>query len=94
MRTLDGDGINTIKMEKENSIKSLKVTPFERRTMEAKVRVKELGPDQPDIIIKQDSNDRGRQYTRCFSRSWFSKKAWLTTCSYAIFCFPCLLFKT
>ncbi len=34
-------------MERENSVKSLKTTPFERRTFEEKFRVKEPGRDQP-----------------------------------------------
>ncbi len=58
--------------------------------------MKELGPDQSNIIINQQSKDRGRQYTRSFSRTWVSNKAWLTACSdaNALFCFPCLLFQT
>lgn len=82
--------------EKENSVKSLQKTPFERRTLQEKLRIKELGPDKPDVIITQQTKDRGREYTRTFSKSWYDKKAWLTACSHskALFCFPCLLFQT
>ncbi|KAK5885972.1 hypothetical protein CesoFtcFv8_017055 [Champsocephalus esox] len=85
-----------INIEKENSVKSLKETPFEGRTLEGKLRVKMLGPDWPDIAIRQESKDRRKHFHRCFSRSWFSKKAWLTGCSdtNTLFCFPCLLFRT
>ncbi|XP_051808999.1 zinc finger MYM-type protein 1-like isoform X2 [Acanthochromis polyacanthus] len=84
------------KIERENSVKSLKTTPFERRTLQEKLRVKELGPDRPDVLIRQQSKDRGRRYTRSFSRAWYEKTSWLTGCSEAgaLFCFPCLLFQT
>ncbi len=54
-------------MERENSVKTLKTTPETlKRTSEEKLKVKELGPDQPDIVIK----DRRRQYTQgTFSRN-------------------------
>ena len=84
-------------MERENRNNTVKsLIPFERRTYQEKVNVKERGPDQPNITIIQQSKDRGRQYTRSFSRTWFSSKAWLTACSEAnaLFCFPCLLFQT
>ncbi len=42
-------------MERESSVKSLKTTPFERKTFEENFWVKEPGPDQPHIIIKQQS---------------------------------------
>ncbi|XP_038157042.1 zinc finger MYM-type protein 1-like [Cyprinodon tularosa] len=82
--------------EKINSVKSLKATPFERRTYQEKLEVKALGPDKPNININQLSNDKGRRYTRSFSRTWFSKKSWLTACTEAnaLFCFPCLVFQT
>ena len=34
-------------MDKENSVPSLKTTPFERRSEEEKKKLKELGPDRP-----------------------------------------------
>ncbi|XP_061559344.1 uncharacterized protein LOC133416454 [Phycodurus eques] len=79
-----------------NSVKSLKAAPFERRTFQQKLDVKESGPDQPNIKIKQKSKDRGREYTKSFFKSWFSNRAWLAACSEtnALFCFPCLLFPT
>ena len=48
-------------MEKENSVKSLQRNPFERRTLQEKIRIKELGPDKPDVIITQKNKDRGRE---------------------------------
>ncbi|XP_064180996.1 zinc finger MYM-type protein 1-like isoform X1 [Anguilla rostrata] len=79
-----------------NSIRSLLQNPFERRTLVEKLQVKELGPDQPDIKIRQQASEKGRTYTRGFSRNWYNRKAWLAGCSHvnAVFCFPCLLFKT
>lgn len=67
--------------------------PFDKRTLQEKLRVKELGPDQPGILIQQPSKGRGRQYM--LSRGRFSIKAWLTACSdrNALFFFPCLLFQ-
>uniref|UniRef100_A0A673AEA0 TTF-type domain-containing protein n=1 Tax=Sphaeramia orbicularis TaxID=375764 RepID=A0A673AEA0_9TELE len=82
-------------METKNSVLSLQKEPFHRRTLEEKLLVKELGPEQPDINIKEHIHDRGRSYTRSFSTSWYKKKAWLTASSEtrAMFCFPCLLFQ-
>ncbi len=34
-----------------NSVQSLLQCPFERRTLTEKLKVKELGPDQPDGLI-------------------------------------------
>ncbi len=34
-----------------NSVQSLLQCPFERRTLAEKLKVKELGPDQPDGLI-------------------------------------------
>ncbi len=34
-----------------NSVQSLLQCPFERRTLAEKLKVKELGPDQPDDLI-------------------------------------------
>ncbi len=34
-----------------NSVQSLLQCPFERRTLAEKLKVKELGPDQPDSLI-------------------------------------------
>lgn len=82
-------------MEKRNSVLSLQNDPFHNRTIREKLLLKELGPDQPDITIKQHTQDRGRNYTRSFSRSWYEKKTWLTGCPEigALFCFPCILFQ-
>ncbi|XP_053726658.1 zinc finger MYM-type protein 1-like isoform X1 [Synchiropus splendidus] len=79
-----------------NSVRSLLQYPFERRSLVEKLEVKELGPEQSDIKINQQASERGKLYTRGFSKNWYSKKAWLAGCSHAnaLFCFPCLLFKT
>ncbi|XP_077470343.1 zinc finger MYM-type protein 1-like [Stigmatopora argus] len=74
----------------DNSVKSLMTTPFDKRTLAQKLQVKERGPHQPDLNLTiQQSKD-------IFSRTWYSRKAWLTGCSEskAFFCFPCLLFQT
>ena len=54
-----------------------------------------------DLINQMSSShkktkDRGREYTRTFSKSWYDKKKCLTACSQSnmLFCFPCLLFQT
>ncbi|XP_077585920.1 zinc finger MYM-type protein 1-like [Stigmatopora nigra] len=80
---------NRILEKLDNSVKSLMMTPFDKRTLAQKVQVKERGPHQPDLLIIQQSKDT-------FSRTWYSRKAWLTGCSEskAYFCFPCLLFQT
>ncbi len=36
---------------KPNSVQSLLQCPFERRTLAVKLKVKELGPDQPDGLL-------------------------------------------
>ncbi|XP_070404474.1 zinc finger MYM-type protein 5-like isoform X1 [Nothobranchius furzeri] len=70
--------------------------PFKRRTMVEKLNVKELGPDQPEVKISQQDKEKGKLYTRGFSRNWYTRKAWLAGCNHAnaLFCFLCLLFKT
>ncbi|XP_061587233.1 uncharacterized protein LOC133452053 [Cololabis saira] len=81
---------------KENSVFSLQNNPFTQRSLQERKRVKELGPDQPDLQILQQSSDRGRAYTRTFSRSHYDKWSWLTGCgvSNSFYCFPCLLFES
>ncbi|KAI7797202.1 hypothetical protein IRJ41_020220, partial [Triplophysa rosa] len=81
---------------KENSVLSLKEYPFQRRSDEEKKRIKELGPDRPNLQIQQQSSDRGRSYTRCFSGTSYGKRSWLAGCdvSHAFYCFPCLLFQS
>uniref|UniRef100_A0A0E9R2U7 Uncharacterized protein n=1 Tax=Anguilla anguilla TaxID=7936 RepID=A0A0E9R2U7_ANGAN len=41
------------------------------------------------------ASDRGRAYTRGFSRSCYDKRSWLAGCgvSNAFYCVPCLLFR-
>lgn len=83
-------------LQPPNSIRSLLQNPFQNRTLVKKLQVKELGPDQPDIKIRQQASEKGKTYMRGFSSNWYSRKAWLAGCSSAnaVFCFPCLLFKT
>ncbi|KAL2085060.1 hypothetical protein ACEWY4_020578 [Coilia grayii] len=61
--------------------------------MAEKIRVKELGPDKPEIKITQPTKEK--TYNRTFSSNWFERKSWLTGCgtANALFCFPCILFK-
>ena len=81
-----------------NSVLYLLKNFLERRTLVGldKIKIKELGPDQPDIQITQQAKEKGKIYTRSFSRNWYNKQAWLAGWSHvhALFCFPCLLFKT
>ncbi len=81
---------------KENSVLSLQQYPFTRRSDEEKKRIKELGPDQPNLQIQQKSSHHGRAYTRCFSTTSYGKRSWLAGCdvSHAFYCFPCLLFRS
>ncbi len=46
---VDSGGINS--GHETNSVQSLLQCPFERRTLAEKLKVKELGPDQPDGLI-------------------------------------------
>ncbi|XP_067249008.1 zinc finger MYM-type protein 1-like isoform X2 [Chanodichthys erythropterus] len=81
---------------KENSVLSLQTYPFTSRSHKEKKRIKELGPDRPNLQIQQQSNNRGRAYTRGFTTTSYGKWSWLTGCdvSHAFFCFPCLLFQS
>lgn len=47
--------------ERENSVQSLETELFQCRTLQEKHWVEELGPD---ITIKQQTKDRGRQCTQ------------------------------
>ena len=80
-----------------NSIKSLLQDPFEGRTLADKLQVKQLGPDQPPgLSIKQQTGVKGKPHMRSFCTDWYTRKAWLAGCSHAnaVFCFPCVLFKS
>lgn len=81
---------------KSESVRSLLQNPFERRTLVEKITIKQRGPDRPNIKISQQTSEKGKVYKRGFSRNWYSRKAWLAGCSHvnALYCFPCLLFKT
>ncbi|KAM8908789.1 uncharacterized protein AB9W97_005961 isoform 1-T1 [Spinachia spinachia] len=50
-------------MASENSVVSLRETPFNRRSDVDKKRLKELGPEHPDSKIQQQTTDCGRTYT-------------------------------
>uniref|UniRef100_A0A8C5GCS7 Zinc finger MYM-type protein 1-like n=1 Tax=Gouania willdenowi TaxID=441366 RepID=A0A8C5GCS7_GOUWI len=78
------------------TIRFLLQNPFERRTLVEKLQIKHRGPDQPNIKISQPASKKGKVYTRGFSINWYHRKAWLAGCSHvnALYCFPCLLFKT
>ena len=65
---------------KENSVVSLKENPFSRRSIQEQKRIKELGPEQPDLQIHQQTRDRGRLYSRTFSRICYEKRSWLAGC--------------
>ena len=71
-----------------SSVVSLQNNNFRRRSLEEKKLIKELGPDQPDLKIQQQASDRGRSYTRGFSRLYYAKHSWLAGCevSDALYC--------
>ena len=50
-----------------NSVKSLLMNPFERRTF----AVKELGAEKPEVNVTQQAREKDRAYNRSFSRVWF-----------------------
>ena len=62
--------------------------------LEDKLRIKELGPDQPALRTSQQITTKGKTYTRHFTSAWYQKKSWLCGCPVrnAVFCFPCILF--
>ncbi len=49
-RVMADSGVINSRHER-NSVQSLLQCPFERRTLADKLKVKELGPDQPDGFI-------------------------------------------
>ncbi|XP_073451130.1 uncharacterized protein [Aquarana catesbeiana] len=75
---------NVSKMN-ENSVPSLKLFPFARRSDEEKKRIKELGPHQPKLQIQQRSSDRGQVYTRSFPTTPYSKWSWLAGLLFSLF---------
>lgn len=79
-----------------NSVIYLQKNPFTRLSLEEIKKIKDLGPDQPDLQIQQQASDRGRSYTRSFTRACYEKRRWLAGCdvSNSLFCFPCLLFQS
>ncbi|KAM9425523.1 zinc finger MYM-type protein 1-like [Pholidichthys leucotaenia] len=77
---------------RENSVISLQKYPFTQRSTEQQTRVKELGPDRPDVQIQQCLKDRVWSFTCSYHDSF----SWLAGCnvSNAFYCFPCLLFQS
>ena len=63
---------------------------------EEKLLVKNLGPDKPEIKISQQITVKDQCYKQSFCRSWFNRKTWLAGCGAvkALFCFPCILFRS
>lgn len=59
-------------------------------TFDDKLKIKNLGPDQPNIRIIQSD----KKVNRTFNKDWYNKKLWLTASvlKKSLFCFPCLLF--
>ncbi len=54
-------------VHESNSVKSLLQCQFEKRTLAEKLKVKELGPDQPDLLIRQQTSEKGKKYMRSYS---------------------------
>ncbi len=57
-----------------DSVRSLLLNPFERRTLAEKLQVKELRPDKPELNITQQAREKDKSYEWSFSRSWFDRK--------------------
>ena len=47
-----------------NSVKSLLLNPFKRRTLTEKLCVKELGPEKPGLNLTQLTHENGKVYQR------------------------------
>ena len=96
MSNIASRDFDSVSMATENSVVSLRETPFNRRSDVDKKRLKDMGPERPDLKMQQQSIDRGRTYTRSFSSSLYANRSWLAGCSVsdAFFCFPCLLFQS
>src|SRR4029434_7392873 len=60
---------------------ALPISPFNRRSDVDKKRLKDMGPERPDLKMQQHSIDRGRTYTRSFSSSLYANRSWLAGCS-------------
>nr|XP_034963320.1 zinc finger BED domain-containing protein 1-like [Zootoca vivipara]XP_034963321.1 zinc finger BED domain-containing protein 1-like [Zootoca vivipara] len=79
---------------KANSVEALLRDPFPERSLAEQCRIKDLGPDCPDLCIVQTVLEKGKPVTRRFSRAWYDRKEWLcgSASKNAFLCFPCLLF--
>lgn len=90
MSNIASRDFDSVSMVTENSVVSLRETPFNRRSDVDKKRLKDTGPERPDLKMQQQSIDRGRTYTRRFSSSLYANRSWLAGCSVsdAFFLFP------
>ena len=61
-----------------NSVKSLLLNPFERRTLTERLCINELGPEKPGLHLTQQTHEKDKVYQRSFSLNWYDRKAWLT----------------
>ena len=78
-----------------NSVDSLLKTPFSRRTLEDKIKIKSLGRLTPDLnIVQKAKGSKNSVYTRKFNRTVYDNNDWICGCEIrnSLFCFPCLLF--
>ena len=71
-----------------NTVRSLRIRPFNQLTLEETLEVKRLGPDRPEVLTKPGLSSRR------FTKTWDSKYSWLTGCSQSgkVYRFLCLLF--
>lgn len=78
-----------------NTVQELLRNPFKSRSYAEKLQIKQLGPDRPDLELKQTvSKGKGKTAERKFNNEWYKKKQWLIGCreSNSLFCFCCLLY--
>ncbi|XP_053156922.1 uncharacterized protein LOC128347007 [Hemicordylus capensis] len=77
-----------------NTVEELRKTSFAGLPLKGKLQVKEMGPDQPSLMLQESISDGGEVCTRKFSTDWYARKEWLcgSATQNALFCFPCLLF--
>ena len=75
-----------------NSVKSLLLNPFERRTLGEKLCVKELGPEKPGLNLTQQTQEKGKTYQRSFSLNWYDRKVWLTVVLHMQYSASCVYF--
>lgn len=77
------------------SVDELLKTPFERRSLEEKLKIKLSGRPTPNLNIQQDAKkSKTSFYKRNFNRQIY-EEVWICGCGVrnSLFCFPCLLFS-